>query len=77
MKCPHCDVGVSLYFNRSVWKRDDFEKTGMGYGIFYARCPECDKLVVLFKEGRYKEEKSSGIYSEPYLEEVILEDHLS
>lgn len=60
MKCPHCDIGVSFEFERSVWKRYDFEETGMGYGIFYAHCPECDNLVVLFKEGGYEQDTSIG-----------------
>ncbi len=73
MKCPHCSVGVSLEFGKTVWAEKDVEKTGMGYGLFYAHCPECAGLVVLFKRGYYKVEYTTR-YENNYLEDITLEE---
>jgi hypothetical protein len=76
MKCPHCNVGVYFEFGEIVWKEDeDTSETELlerGYGIFHSHCPECDRLVVLFKEGGYMKAESS--FDSGYLVNISVEE---
>src|SRR5689334_18571134 len=73
MKCPHCNTGVNVEMNNSIWQADNYDQTGMGYGIFYGHCPECNHLIVLFKQGKYSHRGSIDFAYET-LDEVTYEE---
>jgi len=82
MRCPHCNVAVSLEFEEYyVEKSKDYEQTGMGYQFAWDTCPECAEPIVILRFGKYVKSKSSSGYSyeeiEGGKEEVLYPRYIS
>ncbi|MGA9998285.1 MAG: hypothetical protein WBP93_22925 [Pyrinomonadaceae bacterium] len=57
MRCPHCGVGIRFEEEEGVactYPYSEKEKSGLGYELTHGHCPDCEKLIVVLKEGPYK-----------------------
>lgn len=72
MKCPHCNVGISLEIEHSnVWRSNDHEKKGMGYGVDCGHCPECEGLIVLLEHGKYQVDSGYTSIADVQSQEIL------
>jgi hypothetical protein len=55
MICPYCNVGIRFTISHSspVYIENHAEINQFGYDISNGFCPECNKLIVLMRHGRY------------------------
>lgn len=75
MKCPYCFTIMNLNTNETVFRDglcifdDDYED--IGYALKFGFCPECNKPIILFAEGKYCS-AMSGDYIVEQGENIIL-----
>lgn len=62
MICPHCSTVVKFSWSVSQ-PRQINQNESEGIEIFYAECPQCEKLVVGIQEGKLQYHASSGYHS--------------
>ena len=67
MKCPHC--AESIHFEESDSSAYEYEAGSgqpgaTGYAVVHGFCPNCGELIVLLREGRYKEYEHNGYIEE-------------
>jgi hypothetical protein len=55
MICPHCNIGIRFTISHSspVYDDKDQSESQFGYEIANGFCPECDKLIIIIRHGRY------------------------
>jgi hypothetical protein len=73
MKCPHCSVGVSVYFEEIFAYPDgNHDKTGSGLDIAWDFCPECAGLLIRLRKGKYiKDGQYSGSLKTVEQEQIV------
>lgn len=77
MRCPYCDVVARMDFEEtsSSYPFDEDDKKGLGYGVAWDHCPECEGFVIVYRAGKYVK-TSSEYYSFGQLTEVQEENIL-
>ncbi len=62
MICPHCSTVVKFNWSLTQARQINQNQT-LGSEIFFAECPQCDKLVVGIQEGNLQYHASAGYHS--------------
>lgn len=71
MKCPYCNVGVSVGFEEE-FAYPDGDKTDQGFDIAWDFCPECDGLLIRLRRGRFGAHgEYSGSLKTVELEQIV------
>lgn len=72
MKCPYCHTGVKLEIKEQfAFSNDDYTNTGLGKEFIHGLCPECNGLVVLLHDGKYRWVDEKGEVYEVQNEVII------
>ncbi len=59
MKCPHCNTGVNIKWERTTAYPEDSKTNLMGSAIEHGQCPECERVIVKLIRGGLGEEQYS------------------
>ncbi len=74
MRCPNCGLAIKFEEQEeysAIYSYDEPDKVGLGYELIHGHCPDCEKLIVILKEGKYERNPIGGYLTDVTKEEVI------
>jgi hypothetical protein len=56
MLCPHCGQGIHFeeQKDKPVYSYDKLDKAGLGVELAHGFCPQCEEIIIILREGKYK-----------------------
>lgn len=73
MLCPHCGIGIRLHLSETstvYWVEHEVHKQ-YGFDIAHGFCPECEKLIVLRRYGKFWQHDNESRELYPEKEEIL------
>lgn len=76
MKCPYCNIGVSLEFEEGsgVYESKEHKQPQVGYEVVWDNCPECEGFIVILRRGKIGSRQNKEFatqYLHDYEEEIL------